>query len=111
MARSNAMVFYRCVKAPHGHPFAGLYGVEKLIIKAGAIVSKELVHEWDLRIISESILAKLGGAAAYEAYAYDNGEPEDLTGKPESVVVEARKPEDLKDLTQRKLNKELRMKE
>jgi hypothetical protein len=108
MARSNAMVFYRCVKAPKGHPFSGLFGVEKILIKAGAIVSRELIHEWDLRIISESILAKMGGSAAYEAYAYDNGEPEDLTGIPEYPVVEARKAEDLKDLTQRKLNKELK---
>lgn len=111
MARSNAMVFYRCVKAPKGHPFAGLVGVEKVIIKAGAIVSKELVHEWDLRIISEGVLSKLGGAAAYEAYAYDNGEPEDLTGVTSAPVIHARTEEDLKELTQRKLNKELKGKE
>lgn len=111
MAKDKTMVFYRCVKAPHGHPFAGLYGVEEITVKAGAIVQKELMHEWDLRIISESILAKLGGSAAYKEYAYDNGEPEDLTGKPEYPTVEARGPEELKDLTQRKLNKELRGKE
>jgi len=110
MAKST-MVFFRLVKAGKGHPFCGLYGVEKVIIKAGAIVSKELVHEWDLRIIAESVLAKLGGSSAYEAYAYDNGEPEDLTGVTSAAVVPARTEEDLKDLTKRKLNKELRMKE
>jgi hypothetical protein len=108
---SNTMVCYRLVKAQKGHPFAGLYGVEKVIIKAGAIVSKELVHEWDLRIIAESVLSKLGGASAYEAYTYDNGEPEDLTGITSAPTIPARSEEDLKDLTKRKLAKELKGKE
>lgn len=110
MAKEKAQVFYRLVKASRPHPFAGLYGVEKIIIKGGAIVSKELVHEWDLRIISEGILSKLGGDAAYEAYSYDNGEPEDLTQIKSAEVVPARSEEELKDLTKRKLNNELRLK-
>ena len=105
---SKAMVFFRCVKAPKGHLFAGLWGVEKVVIKNGVIVEKELVHEWDLRIISESVLAKLGGSAAYEAYAYDNGDPEDKSESYEADPVKARTKEDLADMTQRKLNKELR---
>lgn len=105
---AKAMVFYRCVKAPKGHKFAGLVGVEKIVIKDGAIVSKELVHEWDLRIISESVLAKMGGASAYEAYTYDNGEPEDITGVATGAPIKARTPDDLAEMTQRKLNKELR---
>jgi len=109
MPKSSTQVFFRLVKAQKGHPFCGLYAVEKVVIKAGAIVNKEIVHEWDLRIISESILAKLGGSSAYESYAYDNGEPEDLTGVTSAPVVPARTEEDLKDLTARKLSKELRM--
>jgi len=108
MAKKETSVFYRLVKAPKGHPFAGLYGVEEITVKAGAVVQKELVHEWDLRIISESKLAAMGGSAAYKEYAYDNGEPEDLTGKPEYPAIDARGPEELKELTQRKLNRELR---
>jgi hypothetical protein len=107
MAKTETMVFYRCVKAPHGHPFAGLYAVEELTVKAGAIVQRDIVHEWDLRIISEAKLAQMGGDAAFKAYKYDNGEPEDLTGKPVVPEVEARKPEDLKDLTKNKLTREL----
>jgi len=110
MAKSSAQVFYRCVKAPKGHIFGGLYGVEKIMVKAGAIVERELIHEWDTRIISEAILARLGGDAAYEAYAYDNGEPEDTTGKPEYPIVEARTEEDFKKLTARKLANELKIK-
>lgn len=105
---AKAMVCYRCVKAPKGHQYAGLWGVEKIVIKNDTIVSKELVHEWDLRIISESVLAKLGGSSAYEAYTYDNGEPEDKTGILTGEPVKARKAEDLAEMTQRKLNKELK---
>jgi hypothetical protein len=104
-------VFFRLVKAPKGHPFSGLYAVEQVFVKAGAIVEKSIVHEWDLRIISESCLAKFGGSSAYEAYKYDNGEPEDLTGIPSSPEVKARAAEDLKDLTARKLAAELKGKE
>jgi len=110
MANSDTAVFYRIVKAPKGHPFAGLYAVEEVYVKAGAIVKKEIVHEWDLRIISESTLAKLGGSAAFDGYKYDNGEPEDLTGTVSAPEVKARTKEELKDLTARKLANELRLK-
>ena len=108
MAKSSTMIFYRLVKAPKGHPFCGLYGVEKIKVKANAVVEKELIHEWDLRIISESVLSRLGGDSAYESYAEDNGEPEDLTGLTSGQVTQARTEEDLKDLTKRKLAKELK---
>jgi hypothetical protein len=104
-------VFFRLVKAPKGHPFAGLYAVEQVFIKAGAIVEKNIVHEWDLRIISESCLAKMGGSSAFDAYKYDNGDPEDLTGMPSAPEAKARTSEDLKDLTARKLAAELKGKE
>lgn len=103
-------VFYRIVKANPGHPFAGLYAVEKVYIRDSVIYKKEIVHEWDLRIISESTLAKLGGSAAYDAYKEDN-EIEDQTADPVVVEAAARTKEDLKNLTQRKLNNELRLKE
>jgi hypothetical protein len=108
MAKSNSQVFYRLVRAPKGHPFSGLWGVEKVIVKGNTIVAKELVHEWDLRILSESCLSRIGGSSAYEAFVCDNGDPEDITGLTSAEVVPARTEEDLKDLTQRKLNKELR---
>ena len=104
---SNVNVFYRCVKAAPGHKYAGLYGVEKVFIKDNVIYKKELVHEWDLRIISESILAKLGGSSAYEAYVEDN-DIEDGLEQPDVIEAKARTAEELKDLTQRKLNKELK---
>ena len=104
-------VFFRLVKAQRGHPFAGLYAVEQVFIKAGAIVDKSIVHEWDLRIISESCLARMGGSSAFDAYRYDNGEPEDLTGKPSAPEAKARTAEDLKELTARKLTSELKGKE
>jgi hypothetical protein len=103
-------VFFRVVKAPKHHPFSGLYAVEKVFIKGGAIVQKELVHEWDLRILSEAALARFGGSAAYDSYTFDNGEPEDETGKPEYPVIDARTKEDLKDLTKNKLTRELKLK-
>jgi hypothetical protein len=108
MAKTSC--FFRIVRAPKNHPFAGLYAVEQVYMKAGAIVSKEIVHEWDLRILSEAALAKLGGSSAYDAYVYDNGEPEDLTGIHSAEVVPARTPEDLKDLTKNKLTRELKLK-
>src|SRR5258706_15038555 len=97
-------VFYRIVKAQKGHPFSGLYADEKVFIKGGAIVEKEIVHEWDLRILSEAALARMGGSSAFDAYKYDNGDPEDLSGVPSQPVVAARTKEDLKSLTQQKLN-------
>lgn len=104
-------VFFRVVKAPKGHPFSGLYAVEKVYVNGGAIVQKELVHEWDLRILSESALARMGGSSAYDAFVFDNGEPEDETGITSAPVVKARTPEDLKDLTKNKLTRELKLKQ
>ena len=106
---SKALVFYRVVKAEKGHPCAGLYSVEKVYIREDKIYKKERVHEWDLRIISEAILAKLGGSTAYDAYTEDH-KVEDMLD-PATDVVEARTKEDLKDLTKRKLANELRLKD
>jgi hypothetical protein len=104
-------VFFRVVRAPKGHPFSGLYAVEKVYVNGGAIVQKEIVHEWDLRILSEAALARMGGSSAYDAYIFDNGEPEDETGMPSSPVAKARTKEDLKGLTKNKLTRELKLKE
>lgn len=103
---SKTVVFYRCVKAQKGHPCAGLYGVEKVFIKDNVIYKKELVHEWDLRIISEAILAKMGGTAAYDAYAADNDIIDPLV-KPAVVEAKARTSEDIKAMPRRQLKKEL----
>lgn len=105
---SKTMVFFRTVKALRGHQFAGLYAVEKVKIRDNKIYDKEIVHEWDLRIISESILAKLGGAEAYESYAADN-ELEDLQPIPEVKEAAARTPDELK-LNKTTLKKELKFK-
>lgn len=106
--KSRVNVFYRIVKAQSGHPFAGLYAVEKVFFKDGELIKKQIVHEWDLRIISESILARLGGQDAYESFKIDN-EGRDLALDPNTAETEARTPEDL-TLSQRKLNSELRLK-
>lgn len=105
---SKTSVFYRCVKAPKGHPFSGMYAVEKIYIQVGAIVKKEIVKEWDLRILVEAALARFGGVAAYDEYTADNGEPEDLT-EVHSVVVAPRTPAELK-LNKTKLKQELKLK-
>ena len=106
---SKTSIYYRIVKAGHGHPFPGLYAVEKLSIKGGAIVDKEIVKEWDLRILTEAALARFGGSAAFDEYKADNGEPEDLTGFTSSEEVKARTAEDLA-LTKNKLTRELKLK-
>lgn len=106
--KSKVQVFYRIVKAAHNHPFAGLYAVEKVFYKDNEFMKKQIVHEWDLRIISEAILARLGGQDAYESFKIDH-EDEDLALDPGTSEIEARTPEDL-TLSQRKLNKELRLK-
>lgn len=104
---AKTQVFYRCVKAGRGHQFAGLYAVEKVKIKDNQIYEKEIVHEWDLRIISESILAKFGGSEAYESYAADN-DVEDLKPIPAVIEAKARTPEELK-LNKTSLKKELKL--
>jgi hypothetical protein len=109
MAKSRVQVFYRIVRGEKGHPFPGLYAVEKVFFKDGSYLKSEIVHEWDLRIISEAVLARLGGADAYESFKLEN-EVEELNGANTSVV-EPRTAEELKSLNQKKLNKELQYKE
>jgi hypothetical protein len=104
---AKTQVFYRLVKAQPGHKFAGLYAVEKVYIRDNEIYKKERVHEWDMRIISESVLAKLGGDAAYVSYVEDNEVDDPL----ETAFIEetrARDAQEMAELTQRKLNRELR---
>jgi hypothetical protein len=108
-AKTAVQVFYRIIKAERGHPFAGLYAVEKVFFKNGELVKREIVHEWDLRLISESILSKLGGGDAYESFKLER-ECEGLETEENTREVEARTAEDLKDLTARKLDKELKLK-
>lgn len=105
---AKTQIFYRMVKAPKGHPFAGLYAIEKVYVQSNAITKKEIVKEWDLRILTEASLARFGGVAAYDEYTSDNGEPEDKTGV-ESTVTTPRSPEELK-LTKTTLKKELKFK-
>jgi len=104
----RVQVFYRIVKAQPGHEFAGLYCVEKVFYKDGEFMKKQIVHEWDLRIISEAVLARLGGQDAYESFKLDH-DGEDLALDPGTTESEARTAQDL-TLSQRKLNKELRFK-
>jgi hypothetical protein len=106
---SKTSVYFRLVKAGHGHPFSGLYAVEKLWLKAGAIVQKEIVKEWDLRILAESALARFGGVTAFDEYVSDNGTPEDLTDKTSQEVVAARDPKEVLT-SKRKLTSELKLK-
>ncbi len=104
---SKTMVFYRCVKAGKGHPQSGLYGVEKVYIKDDKIYKKEMVHEWDLRLISEAILAKLGGSAAFDAYAEDN-DLKDEVENPSIVPVKARTKDEVMSLPVKQLKDEQR---
>jgi hypothetical protein len=106
---SKTSVFYRMVKAQKPHPFAGLYAIEKIYVNAGAITKKEIVKEWDLRILTEAALARFGGTSAYDEYQADNGEPEDMTDHPSGAVTPPRSPEELA-LTKRKLSQELKFK-
>jgi len=111
MAKSgNTQVFYRLVKAEKGHQFSGLYAVEKVFFKDGQMVKRTIVHEWDLRIIAEAKLATLGGDSAYEAFKMDNNIDQVPAGANETEST-GRTAEDLKGLTSRKLNKELRLKD
>jgi hypothetical protein len=105
--KTTVQVFYRVIKAEKGHPFAGLYAVEKVFYKNDALLKKEIVHEWDLRLISEAVLAKLGGGDAYESFKLDH---EIAELEKDTAETEARTAEDLKDLTARKLANELKLK-
>jgi hypothetical protein len=105
--KPSVQVYYRVIKAERGHPFAGLYAVEKVFYKGNELLKRELVHEWDLRIISESILAKLGGGDAYESFKLEH---EIAELEKDTSEAEARTAEDLKDLTAHKLANELKLK-
>jgi hypothetical protein len=110
MSNSKANVFYRVVKAQKGHKFPGLYAVEKVYIKDNAIYKKEIVHEWDLRVLAEAALARMGGSSAYDAYIEDHNDLEDKVTPPEVVPVKARTEEDFANLTKNKLTRELKLK-
>lgn len=105
--KNKSQTFYRIVKAQSGHQFAGLYAVEKVFYKNGAFQKKEIVHEWDLRIISESILARLGGQDAYESFKMDNDMDDESIDAGETVA-EPRTAEEIA-LNKTKLKKELRL--
>lgn len=110
--KQKVAVYYRIVKAERSHPFAGLYAVEKVFYRGNELLKREIVHEWDLRIISESVLAKLGGGDAYEAFKLDR-EVEDIekTLAPNTTEAHGRTPEELKEtLTPNTLTKELKFK-
>lgn len=107
MAKGKLQTFFRIVKAERGHQFAGLYAVEKVWYRGGAYEKKEIVHEWDLRIISESILARLGGQDAYENFK-DENDIGDEAIDPAAVVAEPRNPEEL-HLNKKNLKKELKL--
>lgn len=106
--KNKIQSFYRIIKAHYGHQFAGLYAVEKVFYKNGSFQKKEIVHEWDLRIISESILARLGGQDAYESFKMDN-DMDDEAVDAEAGVAEPRTAEELA-LNKTKLKNELKLK-
>lgn len=108
MAKNSVQVFYRVIKAEHGHPFAGLYAVEKVFYRNDMLLKKEIVHEWDLRLISEAILSKLGGGDAYESWKLDH---EVAALEKETSEIEARSKKELTSLTPRKLENELTYRE
>lgn len=106
--KSNTQVFHRLIKAQHGHPFAGLYAVEMVCFQGDDLVEREIVHEWDLRIIAEAKLAQLGGIAAYKAFKMDN-ELAMVPTAPNTAEAGARLPEQVK-LTKNKLTREMKLK-
>lgn len=105
MAKTS--VYYRIVKAGRNHQFPGLYAVEKIYIQGTEITKKEIVKEWDLRLLTEAALSRFGGVAAYDEYVADNGEPIDKTNIV-SEVVPPRTPEELK-LNKTKLKQEMKL--
>ncbi len=106
---AKTQVFYRMVKAPKSHQFAGLYAIEKVYITDNSISKKEIVKEWDLRILTEAALARFGGTQAYDEYTAEAGEPKDKTEVPSGPVVAPRNPKDLA-LNSKKLKQELKFK-
>lgn len=109
MAKSKVSVFYRIVKAESGHQFANLYAVEKIYFNGDSFLKREIVHEWDNRIISEAILSRLGGGDAYESFKLEH-EVATLEASLEKGTkpVEARTEVDFKDLTKKQLKNELK---
>lgn len=100
----KTMVFHRLVKATQGHQFAGLYAVEKIYVREAQVYKTEIVHEWDLRAFSEAALAKLGGSAAYEAYAEDH-----LLVEPSKEAVAEAKPRDV--VTEKDVKNDMKLKD
>lgn len=99
--------FYRMIKGGSGHPFPGLYAVEKLRFKDNVVVSSEIVHEWDDRIISEAYLSKVGGQDAFDNFVEESEiDPPEI----QCVITETapRTSADLADLSKSKLKKELK---
>jgi hypothetical protein len=107
-SKNRIVSFYRIIKAERGHQFAGLYAVEKVYFKDGVLFKKEIVHEWDIRIISESILARMGGQDAYESFKMEH-ELDDSLLDAKTAEADARTAEDLA-LNKTKLKKELKLK-
>jgi len=105
----KTQIFYRLVKATKGHPFSGLYAVEKVAFRGDKMIGRTIVHEWDLRILAESKLALLGGDSAYEEFKMDHNLHE-VPVEENAVEDLGRTVKDLEGLTQRKLNKELKLK-
>jgi hypothetical protein len=104
---ANSAVFFKMIRAKRGHMFYPLYAVFKFTVKSHQIVEKEIVKEWDLRILSEAALARFGGSTAFDEYVADNGEPDGLDDIPYAEPTDARDPK--KVLTsKRKLTKELK---
>jgi hypothetical protein len=104
MSKGRVHTFYRLVKAGTGHKFPGLYAVEKVQYKDNELVKSEIVHEWDLRVISEGVLARFGGQDAFDNFVIDN----ELEVPEEQCVIPAspRTPEEIAELSQRKLKNE-----
>ena len=102
--KKRVQTFYRMIKAGSGHQFAGLYAVEKLRFKDGMIVHSEIVHEWDTRLISEAILARLGGQDAFDNFVEDTGI--DLPEVQCVTTAVPRTPEEIAEFTKRKLKAE-----
>lgn len=105
--KHSVAVFYRIIKAEKGHKFSGLYAVEKVFFKDNEMLRREIVHEWDQRIISEAILAKLGGGDAYESFKLDR-EIEQLNTEANTKEVGARTAEEIKALPKNKLTAEMK---
>ena len=104
---SKTSIYFRIVKAKAPHPFSGLYAIEKLWVRGATIVQKEIVKEWDNRILTEAAMGRFGGDAAFKAYHKDH-HLVDKVHNTEIEPVSARTPEDFKGLTKNKFTRELK---